>query len=120
MSSTSIKSFVKILISLGTVGVKYHIFELSIEVKFLLYYYSKLFNTLLPKKTKSVIYNGLNSIPSYDEFEQINLDKSISKKNALILFLTHDNKFIIIAKNIIPAIGKISTVHTTVMIYEII
>ena len=32
MSSTSIKSFVKILISLGTVGVKYHIFELSINL----------------------------------------------------------------------------------------
>ena len=74
---------------------KKHIFELSIEVKFLLYYYSKLFNTNLPKRTKSVIYNGANSIPSYEEFEKINFDKFIAKKNALILFLTHENKFII-------------------------
>ena len=74
---------------------KKHRFELSIEVKFLLYYYSKLFNTMLPKKTKQIIYNASNPIPSYDEFEKINFDKAITKKNALILFLTHDNKFII-------------------------
>ena len=85
----------KMLIGFVISFTKKHIFELSIEVKFLLYYYSKLFNTNLPKRTKSVIYNGANSIPSYEEFEKINFDKFIAKKNALILFLTHENKFII-------------------------
>ena len=74
---------------------KKHRFELSIEVKFLLYYYSKLFNTMLPSSTMKVIYNASNPIPSYDEFEKINFEKFISKKNALILFLTQENKFII-------------------------
>ena len=74
---------------------KKHIYELSIEVKFLLYYYSHLFNTQLPKRTARIIYNGKHSIPSYDEFEKINLEKFIEKKNALILFLTHENKFIV-------------------------
>ena len=74
---------------------KKHIYELSIEVKFLLYYYSHLFNTQLPNRTARIIYNGKHSIPSYDEFEKINLEKFIEKKNALILFLTHENKFIV-------------------------
>ena len=72
-----------------------HSFELSIEVKFLLYYYSKLFNTDLPQKTNMIIYNGTNKLPSYEEFEKINFDKFIAKKNALILFLTDENRFIV-------------------------
>ena len=41
-----------------------------------------------------LIYNGKYPIPSYEDFEKINKEKSIDKKNALILFLTTDNKFI--------------------------
>lgn len=68
---------------------------LSVEVKLTLYYYQKLFSTKLSQKTNKIIYNGKYPIPSYEDFEKINKEKLIDRKNALILFLTIDNKFII-------------------------
>ena len=71
------------------------IFEHSIELKYTIIYFLKLFSIKLPKKTFKKLYHGKCRFPSYAEIERNNDENNVDKSNYMVLFLRNDNRFII-------------------------
>lgn len=84
-----------------------NVFEHSIEIRFILLYFSKLFNLPLENKTLIHIYKGKEIFPSFSQIKEGLLDSKSFKPNYMILFLNSDNKFIIryISTEIVESLG---------------
>ena len=72
-----------------------HYFEHSLDIRYILYYYMKLFIIDFPKKTILHFYKGKIYYPSYLQIIDELIDNSNIRKNYMILFLNSDNKFLI-------------------------
>ena len=71
------------------------IFEHSIELKYIIVYFIKLFNMRLHKSILHKIYHGKCQFPTYSEIELNNAENNVDKSNYIVLFLRHDNKWVI-------------------------
>ena len=75
--------------------VKLHFFEHSLEIRYIIYYYTKLFNIDFEKKTINKIYKGQKVYPSLTQIIDEKIELKNIRQNYMILFLNSDNRFLI-------------------------
>ena len=72
-----------------------HFFEHSLEIRYIIYYYTKLFNIDFQKKTMNKIYKGQKVYPSLIQIIDEKIELKKIRQNYIILFLNSDNRFLI-------------------------